>query len=174
MLRGTTFLAFAAALGLAIGCGEDHGEHGHSEKGHGEKGHSHGAEGGTVTVPDHYSEAVHLCEELSDKIGGLISSGKLSNVHAVAADITKIAEKLPALAKKDLKPAMLKQVNIKAKELAGMFDEIDEAADAGKKKETIALHKKMKGLIAHLKEHASDGHGKGDGHGHGKGDGHDH
>ena len=173
MYRGATFLAMAAALGLAVGCGEDHSDQAHSEDGTSEKGHSHGgashshgAKGGTVTVPDHYGEAVEKCEELSGKIGSLISSGKLSEVHAVAADITKIAEQLPALAKKDLKPSMLKEVNIKAKELAGMFDEIDEAADAGKKKETIALHKKMKGLIAHLKEHAGDGHGKGDGHDH--------
>ena len=155
MRRSATFLVLAAALGLAVGCGDghDHGKEGHTEKGH-------GAGGGTVTVPDHYGEAVHKCEELSGKIGGLISSGKLSDVHAVAADITKIAEKLPELAQKDLKPEMLKEVNIKAKELAGMFDAIDEAADAGKKEETVKLHEKMKALIADLKKHAGGDHGK--------------
>ena len=168
MRTSATFLAMAAALGLAVGCGDDHAEDGHTEKGHSEKGHGeeghgaegHGSGGATVTVPDHYGEAIHKCEELSGKIGSLIASGKLSDVHAVAANVTKIAEKLPALAQKDLKPEMLKEVNVKAKELAGMFDAIDEAADAGKKEETIKLHEKMKALIAHLKEHAGDGHGK--------------
>ena len=78
----------------------------------------------------------------------------------MAADITKIAEKLPSLAQKDLKPEMLKEVNFKAKELAGMFDAIDEAADAGKKEDTVRLHGKMKALIADLKKHAGDDHGK--------------
>ena len=161
MGRLTAALAVAAALVLSGGCGDGHDQ---SEKGHGEEGHGegHGSGGSTVTVPGHYKEAVHKCEEISEKIAGLISSGKLSEVHAAAADIKKIAEKLAELAQKDLKPEMLKAVNLKAKELAGMFHEIDEAADAGNKEETIKLHEKMKGLIADLEKHTAAGHEKHD------------
>jgi len=149
ILTGT--LALAAAIVFAAGC-DKHEDHKHGGGGHGDHG-------GTVSVPLHYKDAVHKCEELSGKIGGLISSGNLKDVHAAAADIKKIAEKLPELAQTDLKPEMLKDVNIKAKELAGMFNEIDEAADAGKKEETARLHERMKTLIADLKKHAEHGEG---------------
>lgn len=157
MVRTYGILALSAAWTLAIGCGDGHDEKGHGEKGHGEKGHAeagHGASGGAVAVPDHYKDAVAKCEELSSKIGGLIAAGKLSEVHPPAADIKKIAEKLPELAQKDLKPEMLKEVNVKAKELAGTFTEIDGPADAGKKEETVKVHDKIKALIADLKKHA--------------------
>lgn len=120
-----------------------------------EEKHGHGGHSGPVAVPEHYADAVAKCEELSGKIGSLISSGKLSEVHSAAEEIQKIAEKMPEMAQKELAPEMLKEVNVKAKELAGMFHEIDGAADAGKKDETIKLHEKMKGLIADLKKHAS-------------------
>ena len=48
-------------------------------------------------------------------------------------------------------------MNIKATKLAGMFGEIDEAADAGKKAETIRVHGEMKALIAELKKHIEKG-----------------
>jgi len=149
-MRTCGILALAAAWSLAVGCGDGHDDH--KAGGHGEKGH--GAAGGAVAVPDHYKDAVAKCEELSNRIGNLITAGKLSEVHPPAADIKKIAEKLPELAQKDLKPEMLKEVNVKAKELAGTFTEIDEPADAGKKDETMKVHEKIKALIADLKKHA--------------------
>ncbi len=125
---------------------------------HGTDAHGHGTSGSAVTVPAHYKEAVTKCEELSGKIGSLLSSGNLKDVHGVAEDIKRIAEKIPELAQKEMDPSMLKEVNVKAKELAGMFADIDEAADSGKKEETRALHEKMKSLIADLKKHAIHGH----------------
>ncbi|MCZ6691842.1 MAG: hypothetical protein O7H41_19830 [Planctomycetota bacterium] len=135
---------FAMALGLAFG-GCTEGDH--------QDGDGHHGSGETVDVPDHYAAAVEKCEELSKKIDDLIAKGDLDDVHAVAANIQKIAEKLSALAKEDLPQEKLRDVNIKSKELAGMFTEIDEAADAGKKQETIQVHDKMRGLIAELKKH---------------------
>ena len=126
---------------------------GEAEDGH---GHSHGG-GGTVDVPDHYGAAVAACEKLSGQITLLIDNGKLDDVHAAAADIKKIAEKLADLAKSDLPPGALKDVNVNARKLAGMFSVIDEAADAGKKDETVRLHNEMKALIAALKKHAKEG-----------------
>ena len=144
----TIFLTLAL-FGLVLG-GCSKGEHGDGHD------HHHGG-GGTVEVPKHYGEAVERCEELSKKIDGLIGKGELEDVHAVAADIKKIAEKLPELAQVDLPAGALREVNIKAKKLAGMFSEIDEAADAGKKDETIRVHSEMQALIAELKEHAEKG-----------------
>ncbi len=123
--------------------------------GEGESEHEHGG-GGTAAVPEHYSAAVEECARLSRQIDEHIAEGHLDDVHPIAADIQKIAEKLPALAQDDLPADLLREVNIKAKELAGMFAEIDEAADAGKKEETVAIHNRMKALIADLQQHASE------------------
>src|SRR6266545_6114968 len=136
-MKTTLTMTFAAAIGFLTGCSDshDHGSGGHdSEK--------HGGAGGTVTVPADFAGAVAKCEELSNQIGSLITACKLSEVHAAAADIKKIAEKLPELAQKAMPPGMLKDVNIKAKDLAGTFSEIDEAADAGKKEEAIKVHER--------------------------------
>ena len=142
MRYGTIAIVVA---GLVLGaCGKED-EHDHS---------AHGG-GGNITVPDHYAEAVAKCDELSKKIGELIADGHLADVHAAAADIKKIAEKLPKIAKRDLPASMLRDVNVKSKELAGMFSEIDEAADAGRKAETVKLHARMKELVSGLLAHAA-------------------
>ena len=142
MRYGTIAIALASlVLG---GCGKED-EHDHS---------AHGG-GGNVTVPDHYKEAVEKCDELSKRIGKLIADGHLEDVHSAAADIKKIAEKLPKIAKRDLPASMLRDVNVKSKELAGMFTEIDKAADAGKKAETVKLHARMKELVSGLVAHAA-------------------
>ena len=147
-MRMSVWLAGLAVLGLAVGgCGK-------------EEEHSHGG-GGDVAVPKQYGHAVEKCEELSKNIDDLIQDGHLHDVHAVAKDIQKIAEKLPELAKHDLESDALREVNVTAKKLAGTFSEIDEAADAGKKQETIKVHNKMKRLIAVLKKqtaHAKEEH----------------
>ena len=148
-MKPMNLLMFTVLLSFSLtGCGGEHDENG----GHGE----HGG-GESVEVPDDYAHAVEKCEELSKEIDELIAEGHLDDVYGVANNIVKIAEKLPELAQKDLSPGMLKEVNIAAKSLAGMFSEIDNAADAGNKAETIAVHKKMKGLIADLAKHAEHG-----------------
>jgi len=148
-----TISLFIPLLLFLSGCPDNHG--------HG--GHDHGAEshggGGDVVVPGTYGEAVTKIEERSQRIEALIREDKLSEVHAVAADIKKIAEELPRLAKAGLPAEALREVNVKATELAGMFGEIDAAADAGKKEETVAVHDRMKALIAVLRTHADASHG---------------
>ncbi len=142
MRYGTIAIVLA---GLVLGgCGkEDEHDHGGHEG------------GGNVTVPDHYAEAVAKCDELCKKIGKLIADGHLADVHSAAADIKKIAEELPKIAKRDLSASVLRDVNVKSKELAGMFSEIDEAADAGKKADTEKLHARMKELVSGLVAHAA-------------------
>jgi len=151
----------------------------HDGHDHGPDGHSHD-KGGTVKVPEKYQDAVAKIEVLSDKIGGLIEAGKLDELHASANDIKKIAEALSEKAQKELALGDLKQVNISAKALAGMFSELGKAAHSGNKAETIKVHQKMKGLIAALKNPGTkkEAHqpGKKGSHGHDHEDhtGHDH
>ena len=67
-----------------------------------------------------------------------------------------IARKLPELAKGSVPPETLRKINLKSKELAGLFDAIDTAADSGDKEGTIRAHEQMKELVAALKAH--EGH----------------
>ena len=140
-------IALLAALSLVLlGCGGGEAEHEHGE-------HGGGAEE-SVRVGPTYAEAIGQCESRSTRIDRMIVDGHLGDVHAAAASIQKIAEKLPELARKDLPAELLREINIASKKLAGLFGEIDEAADAGRKEDTIQVHDRMKALIADLKKHA--------------------
>ena len=101
--------------------------------------HSHGDRAETAEIPTSYSAAVARCEEHTRRIAELIESGELHDVHAEAAYIRDIARKLPELAKVSLPSGLLKEINLKSKELAGLFDAIDKAADSGDKEGTIQV-----------------------------------
>lgn len=166
-------LLVAMLATVFTGCPKD----GHSGDGH---DHSHGpggsdGGGGTIAVPAKYADAVAKCKELAGKIDGLVAESKLADVHPVAADIKKIAESLAEKAQAELVPEVLKDVNVKATELAGMFTEIDKAADGGNKDGTVAANTKIKQLVSELEAFAArtkpagaapDAHKAGDGHGH--------
>ena len=113
--------------------------------------HGHEDAGEAAEIPNTYGAAVARCEAHTRRIAELIESGELHDVHAEAAEIRDIARKLPELARVDMPPAMLKEINLKSKELAGLFDAIDKAADSGDKEGTIRVHEQMKELIAALK-----------------------
>ncbi len=115
----------------------------------GEQGHADTGE--ASEIPNTYSVAVARCEAHTRQIAELIESGELHDVHAEAAYIRDIARKLPELAKASMPPGMLKEINLKSKELAGLFDAIDKAADSGDKEGTIRAHNRMKELVAALK-----------------------
>lgn len=136
---------------FAGGCG---GEQKQDSDAGGEHGHGDTEE--VTRIPDTYGAAVATCEEHTRQIAELIESGKLHDVHAEAAYIRDIARKLPALARVSMPPGMLKDINLKSKELAGLFDAIDKAADSGDKEGTIRVHEQMKELVAALKAH--EGH----------------
>lgn len=148
-------LGLAIPLGAAVGCDRHEDDHKHGS-GHEDGGHA--SHGGTVAIPDHYKDAVLKCEELSTKIGQLIQAGNLRDIPGAAGDVKKIAEKLPELAQKVVKADMLKEVNIKSKDLTAIFEEMDEAEHAGNKEAMQKAHEKMKGLIAELKKHTEAGH----------------
>lgn len=152
----TAVAGLAAVLALAAGC-DKHDEHEHTG-GHDHEDKGHASHGGDVAVPDRYKDAVAKCEDLSNRIGGLVQAGTLRDVPGAAGDIKKIAEKLPELAQKDLKPEMVKEVNVTSKELASLFDEMDEAEHKGDKAAMQKAHDRMKALIVELKKHTGTGH----------------
>lgn len=104
-------------------------------------------------VPADYPGAVARIEEHLKTIDGLITSSALDKVHAVAEKISRVAEKLPSLAPKDDR-AHVEKVS---KEVIALFGEIDEAADAGKKDETVKVLSKYRAKVAELKAHAKGG-----------------
>ena len=108
-----------------------------------------------IKAPESYSAAIEQCEFLLVEIEELIEKGELSKVHKEAAKIRDIARKLPQLAKNGIPLENLKNINIKSKELAGMFTEVDEAADSGDKDGTILAHQTMKTLVEELKLHTN-------------------
>ena len=103
---------------------------------------------------------MHEIDELREQIEHLIESGKLTDVHPPAQHIAIIAKRLPELAKKSgISQEQWKGINTQSRDLANMFDEIDEAADAGKKPETEAAFARIVKLIDSLKAHAKHAEG---------------
>lgn len=170
-LTGMSFVA-AMSLGLVIGCSseapkpvtpapESHAEHapadGHKAEhadGH-KEGHGHGASAeemqAEVAKLASYAEAIHEIGEHREEIEHLIKDDKLDKVHPSAEHISLIAKRLFELARTSkVSEEHWKDINTQSRELANLFDEVDEAADAGKKPETEAAVAKMFKLIDSL------------------------
>lgn len=160
-----------------------HGEHGDEEHGHQKKdgtpyfrlkvgfdelhfsavvifsigGKTHNVKGFEYppAVPDNYEDAVARVEEHLKAIQALMDSNELEKVHAVAEKISYVCEKLPELAPHDDRADVEKI----CKAVISLFSEIDEAADAGKKRETIQVFSKYKRQVAELRKHVkAEGH----------------
>lgn len=147
-------LAITAALSVWLtGCG------GSSEQkpaappptsGHGDE-HAGGEHAGEKHAGGEHAEGIHELDELREEIEHLIKDDKLSDVHPPAQHISLIAKRLFELARKSGVPEeSWRDINTQSRELAGLFDEVDEAADAGKKPETEAAVGKMFKLIDSL------------------------
>lgn len=142
LFRATLVMLSLTALFIA-GCGSDQKQ----------ESQAHDDVESSVKTPDTFTAAIEKCEFHLVEIEELIENSKLSEVHRVAAKIRDIARKLPQLAKGDVPVEMLKDINIKSKELAGMFTEIDKAGDSGDKEGTVKAHLKMKTLVEQLRLH---------------------
>ena len=103
-------------------------------------------------IPSNYKDAVAKIEDHLKTIDDLIKASDLDKVHGVAEKISRICEKLSKLAPKDDQA----EVERVCKEIIALFKEIDEAADAGKKAETVKATEKYKARVAELKKHVSD------------------
>ena len=104
-----------------------------------------------VVMPASFKAGVARLEVLNDKIGHHIEHGGLAKVHRVAEEMALVAKKMKELAQNDVAEASRAEAGRLCNEVAGYYKPIDEAADAGKKAETEAVHKKLGAAIAQLK-----------------------
>lgn len=104
-----------------------------------------------VTMPDSFKAGVARLEELHKKIEHQIEHSELAKVHRVAEEMALVAKKMKELAQKDVPEDKQVEAGRLCNEVAGYFKPIDEAADAGKKGGTEAIHKKMGKAIENLK-----------------------
>jgi len=116
-----------------------------------------------------YGAVVALMETQLNEIQNLIDSNKLLKVHPAASKISLLAESLPNA--KGVPDANRSEIEKTCKELIALFGEIDKAADAEKKDETILALKKYRAKVGLLAKHVhkDDEHDEHDSH-----DGHDH
>src|SRR5262245_42147020 len=133
---------------------KDHKEGEHKKEDHKEKEGEHHDKPLTekdVKMPASFKEGVARLEELHKKIEHHIEHDELAKVHRVAEEMALVAKKMKELAGKEIAEDRQVEAGRLCNEVAGYYKPIDEAADAGKKAETQALHKKMGGAIAKLK-----------------------
>lgn len=168
----TRFLALAllttASLSWLGGCTgtqpdakKDQTEHnGHKEgdhKDHKDEAHKDGHDHDKpltekdVQMPDSFKAGVTRLEELHKTIEYQIEHGELAKVHRVAEEMALVARKMKELAQKDVPQDKQVEAGRLCNEVIGYFRPIDEAADAGKKAETQAIHEKMGKTIGNLK-----------------------
>ena len=117
-----------------------------------EDAHEHGKD--EAKAAKSFSEAMKDIDHHYAGIAKLIASGKLDDVHKEAEVIQHHALTLAKLAMapdSGVPHDNVKGINLAGKELAGKFDAIDAAADAGKVPETKAVYEEMGVLIAKLK-----------------------
>jgi len=163
-MRGSSLALLAATLiwGLSGCSGKTdttpsnkagtHKESGHKEAGHKEGGHDENPlTEKDVKMPASFQAGVTRLEELHKKIGEEIDEGQLMHVHRLAEEMSLVAKKMKELAQKDLPTDKRVEAGRLCNEVVGIYQPIDAAADAGKKAETVALHKKMGEAVAKLK-----------------------
>lgn len=143
-----------------------HKEAGHKDGDHKKEGHKDGHKEGhkdgghhdkpltakDVKMPATFKAGVSRQEELHKQIHHHVEHGELAKVHRVAEEMALVANKMKELAQKEVAEDRRVEAGRLCNELAGYYKPIDEAADAGKKAETVALHKKMGETIHKLKE----------------------
>ena len=165
--------ASIAALAWAAGCSKqsaapqatsgkssstnDHqaDEHQAADHHEGDSEHAHGGHAmseADVSLPATFSGGVTQLAELHKKIGELIEHGELAEVHHAAEEMAIIARKMKELAQRDVDEGSRTEAGRLCNEVAGYFEPIDQAADAGNKTETVSIHKQMAATLARLQE----------------------
>lgn len=124
----------------------------HKKDGHKDDNHDKPLTEKDVKMPDSFKAGVARLEELHKKIHHLIEDNQLSKVHRVAEEMALVANGTKRLAAKDLPEDKQTEAGRFCNEVASSYKTIDEAADAGKKAETEAIHKKMGTAVESLKK----------------------
>ena len=128
------------------GTAEEHASADHHDADH---DHEHATEE-SVKTPESFVVGVTRLTELHQKISHLIEENKLDEVHQAAEEMSILARKMKPLAVRDLPEDKRTDAGRLCNDISGYFTPIDEAADAGKKVETTAIHKQMADTIGKL------------------------
>ncbi len=105
-----------------------------------------------VKMPETFKAGVARLDELHKKIDHQIEHDELDKVHRTAEEAALVARGMKKLAAKELTDDAKQADAIKlCEEVARFYKPLDEAADAKKKAETVALHKQMGETISKLK-----------------------
>ncbi len=134
---------------------EGHAADEHAAAGHADADHEHEHGGKALTeqdvkTPESFAAGVARLKELHQEINHLIEHNELADVHRVAEEMAIVARKMKPLAARDIAQDRLTDAGRLCNEIAGYFSPIDEAADAGKKDETMAIHMQMAETIGKL------------------------
>lgn len=168
--RPLIFVAGVAAFALPplAGCSnqpadtkkgeEQHDDHAHDAHGkdgdgdgHHHEGHDHAAlTEQDVKLPESFADGVARLAKLHEKIDHLIEHDELEDVHGAAEEMAIVARKMKELAATDVADDRRADAGRLCNEIAGYFRPIDEAADAGKKDDTIAIYRQMTTAIGKL------------------------
>jgi len=105
-----------------------------------------------------YGSVVSMMETHLEEIQSLIDSNKLLKVHPAASKISLLAESLPNA--KDFPDDDRSEIEKTCKEIIALFGEIDKAADAQKKAETVEVLGKYRSKVSFLAKlvHEEEGH----------------
>ena len=125
----------------------------HASADHHDGDHERSDDGPTeenVKTPESFAAGVMRLTELHQKIALLIDENKLDEVHHAAEEMSILARKMKPLAVRDLPEDKRTDAGRFCNDISGNFKPIDEAADAGKKAETVAIHKQMADTISKL------------------------
>lgn len=131
----------------------EHKEGGHKEGEHKEGGHQHAGalSERDVKMPDSFKAGIARLEQLHEQIAHQVEHNELSKVHRVAEEMALVAKKMKDLARAELPEEKQTDAGRLCNEISGFFQPIDEVADAGKKEETLSIHKQMADTIMKLK-----------------------
>lgn len=132
---------------------DEHAAADHHDADHENSDHEHGGQTLTeesVKTPESFAAGVVRLKELHQEINHLVEHDELADVHHVAEEMAILARKMKPLAVKDIADDKRTEAGRLCNEIAGYFNPIDAAADAGRKDETITIYKQMAATIGKL------------------------
>lgn len=140
--------------------GDHHADAAHHDSAHHDGEHSggeheHGGQALTekdVELPTSVDAGVDRLEELHAQIGQQIERKQLDRVHRTAEEMALVAKRLKKLAPNVIDDDKLTEFGRLCNDVAGYYEPIDEAADAGKAAETAEIHGQMGQAIQQMKK----------------------
>lgn len=134
---------------------EHDGHDAHAESSHSGETHAHASEALTekdVDLPANVSLGALRLETLYDEIANQLEQKHLERVHRIAEEMAIVAKSIKILAANEVADDKLTEVGRLCNEIAGYYEPLDEAADAGRTAETAEIHEKMGKAIERLSQ----------------------